>query len=700
MRKSTSIVLIILSFSSFAQDNTFLWPIKGKEKGENTLFQPQDYIGREFNFGNLIIHAPEGTNVLAPTDGEVISFNYVYFTSMERLSVYRHTPMDYQKDIEAFKKDWNPNNDIRFLSVSLRVRLEDGKHLSVSGLRPTRTFRTGEKVKRGDPIGTVGYFYQGVPQPSISISISNRNGIPSDPMLPFGLKTTFKEPEARKVKTELTAEEAEYDFTLLVNSLKEGFPGLFDFVSEEDFNDYVSQTLESFQTPVKTADFYRRVATLLRKIRDNHLSILSADPTISGDIMRYIPTVSFGWLNGELILARTTVEYEKYRNLRITEINGVPGGTVKKEIISYLDGIEGNVESYRDFLLMINASFSYAQNSPKALPKRDISLTFENGENVLFPGRKTTPKTLNSVLPDFNDFWLINSERVSLEKLSDETAYLGISTFFLNELEMEQIADFITSIIESNYQYFIIDVRNNPGGCEEVAAKIFSFIAQQPFSSSKYSQVTKKGNFDLFQHSTNYADIDTDIFPEYSTINGKNGYFLYNEEELLPNDSVNFRGNVYILTNERSMSASANLASLVHKHRRGVIVGRETGSAYHQMKALKTAFLRLPNSQIDINLPLVKIVFDTCTEVIPFGRGVLPDYELSLSMEELSFENGDLILNYVQQLIMDGHYLIGNESIIDQKKSNWYIYLFLVVGCGIIVYIIIRGINKRYNKGA
>ncbi|MEG2514222.1 MAG: S41 family peptidase, partial [Bacteroidaceae bacterium] len=273
----------------------------------------------------------------------------------------------------------------------------------------------------------------------------------------------------------------------------------------------------------------------------------------------------------------------------------------------------------------------------------------------------------------------------------------------LNEVEMARITEFISSISEPNYPHLIIDVRNNPGGSEEVAAKIFSYIAQEAFYSSIYCQINKKEGFDFFKYCTNYVPEQEDLFSEYVSIKGKSGYFLNTNNEILPNEKINFKGKIYVLTNERSFSASTQLAAWVHKYRRGVIVGRETGSAYHQMKALKFAYLQLPNSHVVVNIPLVKTVFDTCVNRIPFGRGVLPNYALPLSLEELSFETGDAILNYAQELIQNGDYLKEikqTEISAIQKSTKFYICLVMLLLSAFMIYFIIYYTKriKRANK--
>ncbi|MEG2336743.1 MAG: hypothetical protein RSC04_03265, partial [Bacteroidales bacterium] len=176
------ITLFSLAFGCFAQTHDFLWPIKGQKPGENILYKPQDYIGRELNFENLIIHAQEGSSVQSPVDGKVVTYGYTYMKTLDYMTFYGLTPVDYKKDISTLMaQGWDKKDDIEYLSIILRLELADGRVLSILGLRPTKTFKTGEKIKKGDEIGSVGYFYKAIHRPSISLCLGEF-GKPIDPM--------------------------------------------------------------------------------------------------------------------------------------------------------------------------------------------------------------------------------------------------------------------------------------------------------------------------------------------------------------------------------------------------------------------------------------------------------------------------------------------------------------------------------------
>jgi C-terminal processing protease CtpA/Prc len=273
--------------------------------------------------------------------------------------------------------------------------------------------------------------------------------------------------------------------------------------------------------------------------------------------------------------------------------------------------------------------------------------------------------------------------------LSDSVAYVGISTFNMNDLEFDELTDFMKSISESGCPYLIVDVRNNPGGD---ATKFFSYIAKKPFRIFEYTKVNKQDHYEFLQYCLNYTP-DIVSYPDFVQVEGKSGFFSFNNELNDPDTSVNYKGRVYILTNERSYSASSDLAALMVKYNRGAVVGRETGSGFYQMNARESPQLRLPNSWIVVQFPLVKFVFESkINERIPWGRGVLPDFPVPFTLEEITFENGDAILNYALQLIQDGVYIDETPAPEDNdtNKNSWvkYLCIGLIVGLVAILYLV------------
>lgn len=630
-----------------------LWPIQGEKAGTGIIYPPQSYIDKELNFGGLIITAPEGTNVVSPVDGVIDFFSVIYLDNLETSTVYRITSSTFDGGISEITKSFD--NDPKYLNGYITIKCDNGIKVYLSGLRGNIPFKTGQKIKKGDVIGTVGYFYHKIKEPSIKISFSS-----GDPMTPFGIKSTYIPYDEVKPVTSLTKEQAKEDFLISINALKEAFPGFYDVLSEEEINKYVSETLDkinAFEGDLQFRQFLYIMRSVIARIHDSHVGLIYPS-WFKMPPQEYLPKVWIGWINDTLICLNSVEKYKHLIGKEILSVNGIKADDAKKIISDNVDSYDAKVEDYVKFRL---AYFGFADLFRKESGdyNYDMVLELADGQKVNIESGitgKDAPKFVNS----FNKFMLVNrrlKDNYALKTLNDSTAYIGLSSFAFNQVQIEKIGAFIDSI--SDMKHLIIDIRNNGGGRGDVVDKLFSFIAEKPSVSKGYQMVNKKGGFDCFEYSTNYRGIKEDIFPEYTRrADGK--YYAEPEfgKEIKPDSLINYKGKVYVLTNEYSVSAATLFPALVIRNGRGVVVGRETSTAYHFMNAVKFVKVRLPNSTIVVNIPMVKVVFDdVVNERVPYGRGVVPDYHVPVSLDELTFMNGDAILNYTLKLIESGQYL-------------------------------------------
>lgn len=691
-------VLLLVQITNLvaAQDNKYVWFFEKGYAERDILYKPQDYIEQEKIFDNLIITAPLETSVLSPVNGTILHYQYIYFNSLISVVSFGHKPTNYKADSLCFAKE--SINDIKFISLSIGIKADDGKVLYINGLRPVRSFKTGEEIKAGDLIGKVGYFYNKINKPSICFSVTEK-GKPVDPMSPFGLKSCFIGSNVKEV-TFLSKEEANYDFDIFIGALKEIMPDIYDFVSKSDFEKFVISKKEELNTLVYIRDFERIIINTISIIRDSHLSMLS--PRYSPEESFTAP-ISIGWLNDTLFVTRTSPLYSEYYRRKISEVDGISADSLKKLIKTYIKSADGYVVSSPEFVLLTVGYLDYFQYGQNAASNHSMNIKFDNGEDKCFEGIKTTPHSCVPLLPSWKEFYLTNRHRDKylVDSSDKQTAYIGLSTFELNEVETDNIENFIRGISQKETPNLIIDLRKNSGGKALVLLKLFSFIAQEPFFLDCYSKVNKRGGYEFFSHSMNYYNDTSLLFPDYQKMPDRGGFYKYNkEEEVQPDTTTNYKGRVYVLTDENSFSASTYFAGLVKKYRRGVVVGRETGSTYHQLKAIRYTNLKLPNSNIDIRIPMVKTVFDTIvSNTFPWGRGVLPDYKVNISLEELSYENGDTILNYTKSLISENKYIIEREDTNSEKvleTNNKIKYTIALVALSLIVVLIVK--KKRHGN--
>lgn len=705
--KAIIIALLLMGNFAFAQDN-YLWPIPGKQAGEGILYRPQDYIGvadaqtqTELNFGNLVIGAPLGTPVLCPVDGKIHSalLGYRNSWSCSSISFAQQTGNFEQDSLLFLEWDNMTQEKIHNTNLWVGIRTADGKTVWIDGIRPTRLFKTGEQIHRGDTLGTVGYVYKKIKQPCISVSIS-KNSKAVDPMTPFGLKTTFLPPKANN-KTQLTREEAQVDIDSMMLALEDAFPGLYDYTSKEEFDTYIKNRMAAMGETISRSDFEVLVFKLLGKIHDSHTAIIS-EPKVTGGANGLPSSVCLGWFNDTLQVWRTVPRYKDYLGKPVVSVNGIPADSLKAMVLEYATYSDGYVKSYGDYVLLYGMDNYYCDQIAK---DANLMVTFADGETKRFEQMK--PKD-----PYREPQWMEYQYRMyhvdekgneqkhfEFEKCSDTVAYLALHTFELDDLEQDELRGIFADLIADSIPNLILDLRFNYGGPAASVEGIYSYLAPKPFCTKMRNIVNKKGGFLCFGSCP--VDDDPDmLYAGYEPLPNGEGFVKDKLEWRNPDSLVNYKGRLYVLTNETSFSASTCFAGWVKKQNRGVIVGRETGSAYHQMKAESFTQYLLPNSEITIQIPTTKVVFDTVVnERFPYGRGVLPDYPVNFTPEELSYAHGDSILNYTFQLIREGKYIYyvepEPETTSVEENARPFRWWWVAIGAAALVGII--ALVRKYS---
>ena len=701
----TATLLLLASGLTYGQEN-YLWPIPEKKAGDNILYRPQDYIGvadgvtqAELNFGDIIIGAPLGTPVLCPVDGKIDHALLGYRNSWScSLICFGQQTGNFEQDSLLFLEWDNMTQEkIHNTSLSVDVKMSDGRIVYIDGIRPTRLFKTGEKIHRGDTLGTVGYLYKKIKQPCIGISIS-KNSKADDPMTPFGLKTTFVPPSANN-KTQLTHDEAQADVDGMMAALEDAFPGLYDYTSKEEFNIYIKNKMAAIGENISRSDFEVLVFKLLGKIHDSHTAIIS-EPKVTGGGSGLPSSVCLGWFNDTLQVWRTVPRYKDYLGKTVVSVNGIPADSLKNTLLEYAGFSDGYVKSYGDYVLLYGVDTYYCRQIAK---DANLMVTFADGETKRF--EQMTRKD-----PAREPMWMEYQYRVhhvnekthfDFEKLSDTVAYLALHTFELDDLEHEQLTEIFASLVADSVSNLILDLRFNHGGPEASVEGVYAYLAQKPFCTSLRKIVNKKNGYACFG-SCPVDNEEDSPYADYEPLPNGEGFVLDEPQWRDPDSLVNYKGRLYLLTNETSFSASTCFAGWVKKQNRGAIVGRETGSAYHQMKAQNFTQYPLPNSDITIQIPMIKVVFDTVVnERFPFGRGVLPDYPVNFTPEELSFAHGDSILNRTLQLIRDGKYIyyVEPEPETPSVEEDARPFRWWWVAIGVVAVAILLGatLKKRHS---
>lgn len=673
---SALLVSAALLLSLHAQAQSFTWPMAGKSAGENILCQPQGYVGTEHNSSSLFVGGEKGDVVVCPADGVVVNVGLSYFI---RLDYVVGTDLDAGSTFDEALPDANLGQgvDRKYASGSIEVRIPDGRRICLHGLTGDRRFKTGQKVAAGDTLGFLAYSYKGFRTPSLMIDISTPQGKIADPMAPFGLKSTFVEPGSLTRENPMPAEKIREDLDVLKEAVCELYPSLEDKLPEAEFRAFVDSLKATVGGPMDPADDFRNLLRqVLKKIPDSHVA-LQPDP-IPNESEYLSPGVFLSYCDDTLrVLLAGSPQYQKYLGKVVTRVNGEPAASYAARAVAAIDGYDGRVESMIQEESVVLGRYGAMINW--GLGATAYELEFADGTTATVPfsrqNRYPATETYRRIY-----FWRMTNMRRSeaeapyeMRVLNDSTAYLGVKEFSMLDTQVDEIRRFLGSCKQPN---LIVDVRNNPGGDVEVLSRLLACLADGPMDRQKggYGQVTKPGPYASFKHCLNRPAEDNP-FPDFVEEGGRwiTRDTLNTCSSILPDPEFHYGGKVYVLTNAYSLSAATLFPAVLVRNRRGVSVGRETGTTYHSMTALKFADIGLPNTLQAVKLPLVKEVFDeTVCERLPKGRGLLPDYPLPLTFNEVTRGadgQTDVMLDYALSLIADGKYLSAEDPFAEFDKA-------------------------------
>ena len=328
--KTRVLLIILLSisfFSIFAQKDENVWLIKDKNIGNGIIYKPQDYINKELNFSNLIITAKENSEVIAPIAGTIIAFRYTYYKQLNISMTFGEfsyndsiSISDYDLEFRitiARQNNLNPNN----ISLLLGLKTSKGEIYWILGLRPTKYFKSGTKINKGEIIGKVGYSYHQIKQPSILFA-RDVNGKVADPMSIFGLKSTFSPSQEHTINFQTfkhSQSKLLEDFEIFKNALIQGHPGLYDYISKNDLNNLFRKTIEQINSPMTTEEFKTFLSPILTNIRDSHTAlILKRNKSHDGSY----PPILFGLKNDSLVVFSALPKFANFVGKEIIDIDG------------------------------------------------------------------------------------------------------------------------------------------------------------------------------------------------------------------------------------------------------------------------------------------------------------------------------------------------------------------------------------------
>ncbi len=445
-----------------------------------------------------------------------------------------------------------------------------------------------------------------------------------------------------------SAKQLNEDFDLMVSALKEAHPGLYWYISYADFEKIFQQNRNKIKDGMNSYEFYRLVSNVVAADKEGHSRVFSSKDI--GDFFhkkaKFLP---FGIKTiNEKIYLTNDIDGRNTKGKIIAKINNQP-------IDSILNVIFQNTSQYSDGY-SITGKYKNIDGFSFAGYYVDFVSDFKSDKasvELLNPINNTTESfTVNLVNRD--DFVKIAKRTVRKKRKNDDrlyaleikeitkTAILTFNSFHYNrykkqKLEFTNVVDSLFRVIKKyKCKNLIIDIRNNSGGSEGAEDNLFSYLTDKPYK--KYKYVQSNGFTYSFLKHTDYKDASERLekmLNEEHSLRG-DGRIL-RKDNVLPTELPKkkpFKGDLYVLISGKTYSGGSEFASIAKSNSNAIFIGEETGGGFYGQTSGSYVFLILPNTQIEIRIPLLKFATTFESKDIPFGHGVIPNHKVVQSYED------------------------------------------------------------------
>jgi hypothetical protein len=439
-------------------------------------------------------------------------------------------------------------------------------------------------------------------------------------------------------------EKLQQDYLILKNILEEKHPSLYWYTSKDSMDYYFSKYYYAIPDSMTEQQFtWHIVAPLVDKIHCGHTSVSMSKAYSKWAAGRRFPSFPLYvkvWNDTIAVTGNLNRKDSIFkRGTLITSINGISNQNMIKKMFDYLpeDGAANNINYIR-----LSANFPYYHRNIYGLSRKYAVSYLDSAGAVKTDSLPLYIVTKDSTKKDS----LSKIEKRNLPKQKKILAYRSLeidssgkfATMTLNTFSNGRLRSFFRKsfkkLRKENINNLVLDIRSNGGGNVSLSTLLSRYISRRPFkvADTIFAKTHSLGPYTKYVKGKFFNNIEL-FFIARKTKDGL--YHIRNMERRFrkPKQANHYNGDVYVLTNGPTFSASALFCNAVKGQPGITLVGEETGGGWYGNNGIMIPDIRLPNTRIRVRLPLFRIV--QYMHVQKKGTGIIPDIYVPTSYDAL-----------------------------------------------------------------
>lgn len=449
----------------------------------------------------------------------------------------------------------------------------------------------------------------------------------------------------------IPAEKLQADFEIFRRVYEELHPGLYRYNSKDRMDAEFKALRAELARDLTLREAYLAFSIFLAKIKCGHsyANFYNQPKAVADELFKGRDKVPFyfRWIGRRMIVTRNFSEEGRLKpGVEVLSINGVPAGRILDKLmtvaradgsndakrVSYLE-IRGD-SNYEAFDIYFPLFFPQADSRMELRVRRvpggrplTLSVAALTYDQRLAPVKAETAKLRGS-----EPLWDYSFD-------ADGTAYLRMPTWalFNSKWDWKGFLDgFFDSLVDRKAPRLIIDLRGNEGGLS-IGDSILARLT------------TREIRLSAFRRKVRYRSVPEDLRPYLDTwdrsffnwggaaIEPNGGFYLLKrpfenvDGNVIKPAGRSYQGRTYVLIGAVNSSATFEFAQAVRQHQLATLAGQATGGNQRGINGGAFFFLRLPNTGIEIDVPLIGFFADGERP----DAGITPDLLIQPRIEDI-----------------------------------------------------------------